>query len=94
MGIFDVPAIIEAVTDITKQESVYYVGHSMGAAALTILLSERPEYNSRIATAFFLAPAVYLGHTGLYLHAFVRSVNYYQVSADVCIKGCYDYGKW
>ncbi|OXA44476.1 lipase 3 [Folsomia candida] len=87
MGIFDVPAIIEAVTDITKQESVYYVGHSMGAAALTILLSERPEYNSRIATAFFLAPAVYLGHTGLYLHAFVRSVNYYQYTFNKFLGG-------
>lgn len=81
MGIFDLPAIIETVTDITNQESMYFVGHSMGSTALAIMLSERPEYNRRIKTAFLLAPAIFLGHSGLYVQPFAKSVNYYQVSA-------------
>ncbi|XP_035714197.1 lipase 3 isoform X2 [Folsomia candida] len=90
MGIFDLPAIIETVTDITKQESMYYVGHSMASTALTVMLSERPEYNRRIATAFLLAPAIFLGHMGLYAQPFAKSVNYYQYTLNNLFAGRMD----
>lgn len=80
MGIFDIPAVIETVTDITKQQSMYFVGISMGATLLAVMLAERPEYNPRIATAFLLGPSIYLGHTALYIQPFLNFVNYYQAS--------------
>lgn len=79
MGVYDNPAIIEMVTNVTGVRRMYYVGHSMGGTSLAIMLSERPEYNERISTAFLLAPALYLGSTLKYLQPFFKSVNYYQV---------------
>ncbi|XP_035714180.1 lipase 3 [Folsomia candida] len=94
MGIFDLPAIIETVTDITNQESMYFVGHSMGSTALAIMLSERPEYNRRIKTAFLLAPAIFLGHSGLYVQPFAKSVNYYQYTFNKFLAGRIDVAKF
>lgn len=56
MGIYDMPAIIDYVIVTSKSKQVYYIGHSMGAAILSITLSTLPQYNNKIALAFYLAP--------------------------------------
>ncbi|OXA39150.1 Lipase 3 [Folsomia candida] len=90
MGVYDNPAIIEMVTNVTGVRRMYYVGHSMGGTSLAIMLSERPEYNERISTAFLLAPALYLGSTLKYLQPFFKSVNYYQYSFNKFVHGKLD----
>lgn len=79
MGIYDLPAIVEMVTDKTGNRAMYYVGHSMGTSMLTVMLTERPEYNDRILTAFLLSPAIQFGHTAQPLRKFTRFSNYFQV---------------
>lgn len=39
------------------------IGYSEGTTDLTVLLTERPEYNKKIKLAIFLAPSIYLSHT-------------------------------
>ena len=61
-GLFDLPATIDYILAVTRQRSLLYFGHSMGANILFVLLSERPEYNAKVRAAFAAAPAVYFYH--------------------------------
>lgn len=79
MGVYDVPAVIEMITNVTGNWKMYYIGHSMGTTEITVTLSERPEYNERLATVFLLAPAVYLGHVAEEFRTLSRYSNYFQV---------------
>ncbi|XP_052127142.1 lipase 3-like [Frankliniella occidentalis] len=58
-GVHDVAGTLDYVARATGQDSVLYVGHSMGGTALLALLAERPQYNARVRAAFLLAPAAY-----------------------------------
>uniref|UniRef100_A0A023FEE2 Putative triglyceride lipase-cholesterol esterase n=1 Tax=Amblyomma cajennense TaxID=34607 RepID=A0A023FEE2_AMBCJ len=44
---YDLPAMLDYVLSMTKQEKLFYVGHSQGTLILFALLSERPEYNDK-----------------------------------------------
>ncbi|XP_023246893.1 lipase 3-like isoform X2 [Copidosoma floridanum] len=59
MALLDVTAVIDYILLKTQQPSLIYVGHSMGGAISTILLSTKPEYNKKIKLAIGLAPAVF-----------------------------------
>ncbi|OXA53565.1 Lipase 1 [Folsomia candida] len=85
MGIYDLPAIIEMVTETTGNKAMYYVGHSMGTSMLTVLLSMRPEYNDRILTGFLLSPAIHFGNTAPQLRFFMRGSNYFQTTLSILL---------
>ena len=61
-GVHDFSAEIDYIMERTGADQVHFVGHSMGASQLVVLLSEVPEYNDKIAGAYFLAPAVYMNN--------------------------------
>ncbi|XP_018376591.1 PREDICTED: lipase 3-like isoform X2 [Trachymyrmex cornetzi] len=56
MGTRDLPAMIDYVLSYTKQQTLHYIGHSMGTTTLFILLSMKPEYNAKIKLGICLAP--------------------------------------
>ncbi|XP_066594913.1 lipase 3-like [Prorops nasuta] len=60
LGVYDIPAEIDQVLNVTGQEKLFYVGHSMGTTSFFILLSEHPEYNEKIYKMFAYAPVVYI----------------------------------
>ncbi|ALC41874.1 CG11406 [Drosophila busckii] len=62
IGVYDLPAILEHVLQVTGQQQLHYVGHSQGTTVLLVLLSQFPSYNARIASANLLAPVAYLQH--------------------------------
>ncbi|XP_044010326.1 lipase 1-like [Aphidius gifuensis] len=55
-GYYDVPASVDFVLNITNQNSLIYIGMSMGTTTIFTTLSERPEYNSKIQLVICLAP--------------------------------------
>lgn len=55
---FDVPDTIDFVLNVTGHNKTLFVGHSMGAATMFGLLSEKPEYNNKISLFAAMAPAV------------------------------------
>lgn len=63
IALFDLTAFIEYVIDETKLEKVHLIGHSQGTASVMCLLSEKPEYNSKVAAVSLMAPSSYLGHS-------------------------------
>ena len=62
MGVYDLPAIIDYILEVSKQHSLYYVGHSMGCTMFFVLTSTLPHYNSKIRIMFGLGPAVFVSH--------------------------------
>jgi pimeloyl-ACP methyl ester carboxylesterase len=70
MGVYDLPAVIDYVLKATGTQKLHYVGHSMGTTMFYVLLSERPQYNSKILAMFSLAPAAFLSHMTNPLKAF------------------------
>lgn len=63
MGVYDLPAIIDYILEVSKQHSLYYVAHSMGCTMFFVLTSTLPHYNSKFRIMFGLGPAVFNSHT-------------------------------
>lgn len=62
IGIYDLPAMIDYVTNLTGQPKIFYIGHSQGTTSFYVMCSMRPEYNSKIRAMFSLAPIAYMYH--------------------------------
>lgn len=58
MGYYDLPAEINYITRL-KQDSILYVGYSMGSTKFFVLASERPEIAKNIKAMFAFAPVAY-----------------------------------
>ncbi|XP_032663799.1 lipase 3-like [Odontomachus brunneus] len=58
-GIYDLPAIIDYISNTTRHERILYVGHSEGTTQFWVMASEKPEYNSKIILMIALAPAAF-----------------------------------
>ncbi|XP_047513455.1 lipase 3-like [Pieris napi] len=59
----DLPAMIDYALQTSKQQKLFYVGHSQGTTAFFALASTRPEYRNKIAMMYALAPMVYMTNT-------------------------------
>ncbi|XP_044739787.1 uncharacterized protein LOC123301120 [Chrysoperla carnea] len=60
MGTIDVPNTIDYILQVTKSTQVNYIGHSQGTTVLFVMLSENPEYNTKIKVAVALAPIAFM----------------------------------
>lgn len=72
LGIFDLPANIDYILNVTGQSQIKIVGFSEGTTMTFILLSTKPEYNKKISVFVGLAPIAYLknavGPLGFLIH--------------------------
>ncbi|KAJ8937416.1 hypothetical protein NQ318_007875 [Aromia moschata] len=59
LGLYDLPAMIDYVLNVTNKDKVHYVGHSQGGTSFVVMISERPEYNKKIKIMIGLSPAVF-----------------------------------
>jgi pimeloyl-ACP methyl ester carboxylesterase len=62
MGKYDIPAILDYITNNTSQPSLYYIGHSLGTTQLFTAATLNPGLQSKIRTFFALAPVAYKGN--------------------------------
>lgn len=72
IAIYDLPAMIDYVTQTTGQPKIHYAGHSQGTTSFFILMSLRPEYNDKIRLAHMMAPVAYMSNV---MSPFVRAVS-------------------
>ncbi|CAH0561346.1 unnamed protein product [Brassicogethes aeneus] len=70
---YDLPEIIDYVLTIAKQQSLYFLGHSVGSTVGLMLCAMRPEYNAKIKAHLALAPLVYANHPISFTHKLVFS---------------------
>lgn len=62
IGFYDLPAMINYILGVSGKPSLFYVGHNQGTTALFVLLSTRPEYNTKIIHAHMLAPIAFMDY--------------------------------
>ncbi|GAB0100094.1 Lipase [Sergentomyia squamirostris] len=62
IGIYDIPTMIDYILEITKQKKLFYIGHSQGATSFWVMLSEKPEYNSKIILMQAFAPVAFMAN--------------------------------
>jgi pimeloyl-ACP methyl ester carboxylesterase len=82
MGVYDLPAVIDYILKTTGTQKLHYIGHSMGSTMFYVLMSERPEYNSKILAMFSLAPVAFLSHITNPMKVFL--FNGVVEAGDVC----------
>lgn len=75
IGIYDIPAKIDRILDVTQQEKIFYIGHSQGTTVFFVMLSEKPEYNAKIRMMSALAPVAYMGKIPNF---FLRLIAFFQ----------------
>lgn len=51
----DMPAVVDYILESTGQTKMYFVGHSMGGAALFAFLSENHFYDDKVGSIIFYA---------------------------------------
>ncbi|KAJ8672695.1 hypothetical protein QAD02_003955 [Eretmocerus hayati] len=59
IGLFDLSASIDYVLSTTGQPKLVFIGYSMGASEIFVLLSILPEYNRKITLIVCLAPIAF-----------------------------------
>ncbi|GAB1867615.1 Lipase [Camponotus japonicus] len=62
MGIYDLPAMITFITNMTSQPLHAYIGHSTGATGFYIMASERPKIAQMVKMMINFAPAVFVNN--------------------------------
>ena len=62
MGVYDLPAEIKYITEVTNSSDLNFIGHSMGCTALLVLLSTYPQYNTILTSGILIAPLAYMYH--------------------------------
>lgn len=62
IGYYDLPAMIDYILEKTGHSELYFIGHSQGTTTFYVMLSERPEYNSKIKGMISLAPIAFLSN--------------------------------
>lgn len=82
IAVHDLPAMIDYILLETNRSTLHYIGHSQGATILLVLLSEKPEYNEFIESAFLMAPLVYINHTTSFLARIMGPMGVPQPNAD------------
>ena len=62
MASFDLPAVMEYIKLKTKQEQLYYVGHSQGTMIAFAEFSSNQQLAKSVRKFFALGPVSYLGN--------------------------------
>lgn len=80
IGYYDLPAAIDFILAKTEHEKLICAGHSQGGSVLTVLLSDRPEYNEKVSSVHLMAPAIFLKYYNFLLHPAVSNLYEIKVS--------------
>lgn len=82
MGYYDLPSTIDYILNITQQEDLFFLGHSIGSSAGFITITMRPEYNKKIKLFMALGPLTTVKHRlsplhkGVFMMSLALAVNF------------------
>lgn len=80
IGKYDLPANIDFALKTINQTKIHYVGHSQGCTVFFVMVTDRPEYNTKIASMTAMAPAIFLDNIQLFRSLIINSINFIEVS--------------
>lgn len=72
--------MIDFVLNQTKQSQLVFLGYSQGGTTIFALLSERPEYNDKIALVHGMGAAVFMKNSHSFLKPVLENINEIKVS--------------
>ncbi|XP_071571688.1 lysosomal acid lipase/cholesteryl ester hydrolase [Temnothorax nylanderi] len=81
MGVYDLPAMILYITNMTSQPLHTYIGHSMGSTASYVMAAERPDIARMVRAIISLAPVAFSKHIKSPIRIFAPFVNDYEIIA-------------
>ena len=82
MGIYDLPAIITYINEITS-DKIIYIGHSMGTTMFYVFSSEKPDIATKIKFQFSFSPIAFMGHLSSFpLHVFAKLLGTWPVKVN------------
>ena len=58
MAVFDLPAMMRRILEVTERKSLAYIGHSMGTTIFLAMSSQKPLVSKMVSSAVLLAPVV------------------------------------
>ncbi|KAG5869356.1 hypothetical protein JTB14_013647 [Gonioctena quinquepunctata] len=83
IGVYDIPASIDYILNVTNSSALSFIGHSQGCTSFFVMGSERADYHKKVKVMIALAPAVFFTNiTWMYrtLSAFIEPA---QMMADI-----------
>lgn len=83
IGTQDLPATIDYVLNHTNQQDLHYIGYSLGTTYLFVLLSMKPEYNTKIKLATCMSPMAFWTDMPLKLKKAVDITSMLEVNIEV-----------
>ena len=84
MASFDLPAVISYIKKTTKQDQLYYVGHSQGTMIAFAEFSSNQQLARSVKKFFALGPVSYLGNMKSPLKYLAEFVPELKVDAVIC----------
>ena len=78
MGKYDIPTAVDFILAETKQEKLYYIGHSMGTTMFWVALNEHPNLKEKISLMVGMGPVAkvkYMKSPLRFLSPFVHEVE-------------------
>ncbi|XP_029167695.1 lipase 1-like [Nylanderia fulva] len=87
MGIYDLPAMITFITNMTSQPLHAYIGHSMGTTSFYIMASKRPEIARMVQKMISLAPLAFKNHMKSVIRYFLPFFSELQKMMEVLFRG-------
>ena len=54
--------MIDYIRNVTGQDTIQYIGFSMGTTGFMVAMNEHPDIVSKVKAAHLLAPVAYLEH--------------------------------
>lgn len=63
IGLHDYKSILDLVLRRTKERKIFFIGHSQGGGAFSVLMSSLPQYNLVIRQAHLISPGVFLSNS-------------------------------
>lgn len=89
----DLPAMIDYILNNTKQDKLFYLGHSQGTTTFFVMSTEMPEYQNKVKAMFAMAPVAYcsriISPIFKLLAKFVNTINVcitYAISKTINVK--------
>ena len=63
MGVYDLPAVINYISEKKNDDKIIYIGHSQGTTMFYIFASKKPKISTKIQAMYSLSPIAFMGHT-------------------------------
>lgn len=74
MGLYDIPAAVDYILNVTRTRSLHYLGLSQGAISFLVFASEKPEYTPKIRLASLMAPGAFPENTTSLIKPIVNGI--------------------